>query len=123
MQKSSRFILIQQTKHLPSSIPSVSSLEISPFAFLVQRLILQEQLVERNRKIANAYTGRVIDGVGDGGGSADDADFADALGPHRADVRVVLVKADHVDGAYIGVGRDMVRRKVVSHVVAEARVQ
>jgi hypothetical protein len=65
----------------------------------------------------------MIDDVGDGSGGADDADLANALRTHGVDVEVLLVDPGHVDRADIGVGRDMVRCKVVVHVVAEARVQ
>jgi hypothetical protein len=80
-------------------------------------------MIKCDRQVADANARRMIDGVGDGGGSADDPDFAHPFRTHRIDMRVNLIDPGHVDGADIGVGRDVVLREVVVHVVAEARVQ
>ncbi len=70
------------------------------------------QLIQRDRQIADADARCMIDGVGDGGGGANDPDFADALRAHWIEVRVVLVNPRHVNRADIGVGRDVILREV-----------
>src|SRR5579864_5812836 len=65
----------------------------------------------------------MINGVGDSGGGADDADLANTLHAYGVDVRVVLLDPAHVDLPDVGVGGDVVLGEVVVHVIAEARVQ
>jgi len=84
--------------------------------------VSRQQLLQRDRQIADADARGVIDGVGDGRGGDDDPDLANALGAHGVDVGVVLVDPGHVDRAGVGVGRDVVLSEVVVHVIAEARV-
>jgi len=44
-----------------------------------------QQLIERDRKVAHAFAGRVIDRVGDRCCNTDDADLAQALDAERVD--------------------------------------
>ena len=64
---------------------------------LLAAVVSRQQLIERDRQIADADAGGVIDGVGDGRGGADDADLANALHAYGVDVGVVLVDPGHVD--------------------------
>ncbi len=52
---------------------------------------VRHELVQRDRQIAHALAGCVIDGVGDRCRYADDTDLADALEPQR--IAVVLLVA------------------------------
>ena len=58
----------------------------------------------------------MVDGIGDRGGGADDADLADSLGPGGADVRILLVDPARVDAADVRVDRDVVLGQVVVEV-------
>ena len=60
----------------------------------------------------------MIDGVGDSGGGADDADLANALHTYGVDVGVLLLDPGHVDLPHVGVGGDVVLGEVVVHVIA-----
>ncbi len=53
-------------------------------------VVLHQQLIERDRQVADADAGGVKDGVSDGSGGADDADLANALHAYGVDVGVVL---------------------------------
>src|SRR3954463_3638136 len=64
-------------------------------------------------QVADTAAGRVVDGVGDGGGGAHDADLTDTLGAHRVQVRVVLLHPDGLDVLNVGAGGDVVLRQVV----------
>ncbi|HEX6553576.1 MAG TPA: hypothetical protein VF026_12495 [Ktedonobacteraceae bacterium] len=48
--------------------------------------VSQQQLLQRDRQVADAHAGGVIDGVGNGGNGADDPDFTYALRDHGIDV-------------------------------------
>jgi hypothetical protein len=48
--------------------------------------VSQKQLLQRDRQVADAHAGGVIDDVGDGGNGADDPDFTHALRAHGVDV-------------------------------------
>src|SRR5690348_7422889 len=50
-----------------------------------------KHLVRPYRQVSDSHAGCVVHGVSDRSGCADDADLADALRPHRVQVRVVLV--------------------------------
>src|SRR4051794_12418532 len=58
-----------------------------------------EHAVRAQRQRAEADAGGVVDGVGDRGRGADDADLADPLGAHGVQVRVLLLEPDRVDVA------------------------
>jgi hypothetical protein len=62
----------------------------------------------------------MMDGVSDGGGGADDADFANAFRAHGIDVRVVLLDPGHVNRANISIGRDVVGGEVVIRVPCDS---
>src|SRR5947209_19521294 len=85
--------------------------------------VSRQQLIQGDRQVADADTRGMIDGVGNRSGGADDPDLANPFRTHWIDIRVILIDPGHVDGTNIGVGRDMVFREVVVHVVPEARVQ
>src|SRR5258708_19918108 len=67
-----------------------------------------QQLIQRDRQLADADTRRVIDSVGNRSGGADDPDFANALPAHWIDMQILLVDPRHIDGTNIRVGRDVV---------------
>ncbi len=50
-----------------------------------------QELVGCDRELANADSGGMIDGIVDGRGGTDDAKFAETLGSHRVDVRVLFI--------------------------------
>src|SRR5215210_7319113 len=81
-----------------------------------------EELVWCYGKVADVNARGVVDGVGDGGGRAYDADLTDAFRPHRVDVRVFFVDPGDVDLAHVGVGRDVVFGEVVVDHVSEPLV-
>ena len=68
-------------------------------------------------------SGGVVDGVGDGGSCADDADLADDPGPHRVGVRIGFTEPDRFDLVDVGVGCDVVAGEVVVDDVPEASVE
>jgi hypothetical protein len=61
------------------------------------------QLVQRDRQVAHALAGGVIDRVGDRRRDPDDADLANALDSERIDDRVRLLDEDHLDVVYVGI--------------------
>src|SRR3954463_2179217 len=68
-----------------------------------------EQLLRRDRQLADPLTGSVKDGVRDGRGDANHRDLADALYAKRVHVRIVLVDKEHVhDPRGVGVDRHRV---------------
>src|SRR5262245_17648825 len=81
-----------------------------------------QQLVERDRQIANALAGRVEDGVGDRRRYAHDADFAQSLGAERVDDRIVLFDEDHINLIYVGVHGDVILRQIVVYETSEVLV-
>jgi hypothetical protein len=83
----------------------------------------EQDLVRRDRQIADADAGRVVNPVGDGGRGAGDPHLAETLGAHRVDLRIVLVDPGSLHAADVGVGGDVVADEVVVDVVAEVRVQ
>src|SRR6266567_2422494 len=54
-------------------------------------ITLGQELIERDRQIAHANAGRVINGIGNSGGSSDNPNLADAFRAHRVDVRIVFI--------------------------------
>src|SRR5438094_2034446 len=61
------------------------------------------QLIQRDRQIANALAGRVIDGIGDRRRDPDNTDLAEAFCAERIDERVRLVDEDYLDVANVGI--------------------
>src|SRR5215472_18781639 len=96
-----------------------SSTRSRPFIRGRERALVAQQLVGRDRQIANALSGAMIDRVGDRGGSSDNADFADTFDTERIDLVVFLVDEDHVDGMDIRVHRDVIVSEIVRHETAE----
>src|SRR6266436_148043 len=84
--------------------------------------VSRQELVKRNRQVADTDAGRVIDGVSDSSSGAGDPELANPLRTHRVEVWIVFIDPGHIDRANIGVRRDVVLCEVVVHVVAEARV-
>src|SRR5216684_2752788 len=84
--------------------------------------VSRQELVKRNRQVADTDAGRVIDGVGDSSSGAGDPKLANPFRTHRVEMWIVFIDPGHIDGANIGVRRDVVLCEVVVHVVAEARV-
>ncbi len=82
----------------------------------------REELVQRDRIVAHAHAGRVVDRVGDGRADAADAEFADALGLHWRGHRVGLVEEDDFLVRDVGVDRHLVAGQVVVDEEAEALV-
>src|SRR5690606_30061574 len=81
-----------------------------------------QQLVGRDREVADASAGGVVDGVGDGGAGAGDADLADAAGAHGG-VRVGDVGPDQVDLGDVEVDGDVVVGEARVHHAAGAVVE
>src|SRR2546425_7173918 len=77
--------------------------------------VSRQQLIQCDRQVTDANARGVIDGIGDGRSGADDPDFANAFRTHRIDMRGILIDPGHVDGADIGVGRDVVLGEGVVH--------
>src|SRR4029450_13028885 len=76
---------------------------------------IPHQLVERDRQIAHALAGRVIDRVRNRRRSADNADFADALDAERIDLVILLFDENYVDRMHIRIYRHMIVGKVGGH--------
>src|SRR5258706_16284193 len=51
----------------------------------------QQQLIQRDRQIADADARGMIDGVGDGGSGADDPEFANPLRTHGIDMQILFI--------------------------------
>ena len=67
-----------------------------------------------DRQVPDALARRVIDGVGDRGGGADDAEFANPLHARRIYLAILLGNHDHVDPGHVGVdGRELLAEAVV----------
>src|SRR4051812_14660768 len=79
-----------------------------------------QQLINGDRQVPNALSGRVINRVGNGGCDADDADLPDALDAERIDGFVPLVDEDDLDVVHVCVHRDMILGDVGVHDAAEA---
>jgi len=77
------------------------------------------QLLERDREVAHAFAGRVIDRVGDRRRNTDDADLHQALDAQRVDDRIRLVDEDHLDVVHVGVHRYVVLGDIGVHDAAE----
>src|SRR5438552_6135767 len=82
-----------------------------------------QQLVGCDRQVANSFAGRVIDSIGDRGRRPDDANLADPARAHGIRVRIMLVEPNSVEVAYVGMGGDVVARKVVIDDVTEPRIE
>src|SRR5436305_14592119 len=70
-----------------SGAPSVGACGSAP----PDRLRLSQHFVQRDRQVAHAYAGRVVDRVGDRRGHADNTYLADTLHAELIDLRVRLV--------------------------------
>jgi hypothetical protein len=57
----------------------------------------------------------MIDGVGNRSSGADDPEFANPLHTHWIDMQILLIDPGHVNGADIGVGRDVVSERVAMY--------
>src|SRR5258708_6668567 len=84
--------------------------------------VSRQELVKRNRQVADTDAGRVIDGVSDGSSGAGDPELANPFRTYRVEMWIVFIDPGHIDRANIGIRRDVVLCEVVVHVVAEARV-
>src|SRR5919106_693089 len=71
-----------------------------------------QQLLRRDGQVADALSGRVVNGVGDRRGDAHDRELADPLDAERVGVRVGLTDKEGVDRRGVCVGGDEVARKV-----------
>src|ERR1700730_8458943 len=69
-------------------------------------------LVKGDGEGADALSGGVVDGVGDGGGGSGDADFADASGAERVEFVVGDVEGGDVDLVDVGVDGDVILGEV-----------
>ena len=81
-----------------------------------------EQFLKRDRVIAHAHAGGVVDGVGDRRGHAAQAQFGHALGLHRGAVGVRLVEEDDLLHRHVPMHRDLVAGEVVVDEEADLRV-
>jgi hypothetical protein len=70
------------------------------------------ELVERDGEVADAFAGRVIDGVGDGGCCSSDANLSDASRPERVEAVVGDADAGDVDVVNVGVDGDVILGEV-----------
>ena len=73
----------------------------------------------RDRQIAHALAGGVIDRIRDRRRGADDADLADAFDAERIDLVVLLLDEDHVDCVYVGIHRHVIVGEIVGHEAPE----
>src|ERR1035438_7075564 len=78
-----------------------------------------EQPLDSDRQVADPGTGSVEDGVGDGRGHPDRAEFAYALGAERAGMRVRVVDEGHVYVADVGVDRHQVTGEILGQEPAQ----
>src|SRR5262249_29885296 len=69
---------------------------------------LASELVERDRQVANAFAGRVINRIGDRGSDTDDANLSHTLDTERIDDVVWLVDEDDVDIVDVSIHRHVV---------------
>ena len=81
------------------------------------------QPVHADAQVADADAGGVVEGVGNGGVGASDADLADSVGLRGADVAVGLLDEVDVDAADVGADGDAVLGQVVVDVVAVLLVE
>ena len=76
------------------------------------------KLIQRDREVAHARSGRMIDRVGNRRGDADDPDLAKPLDAERVGV-VRLVHEDDLDVVHVGVHRYVVLGNIGSDDAAE----
>jgi hypothetical protein len=81
-----------------------------------------EQLVERDRKVANAFAASVVDGIRDRRPDTGDADLADAVRAHGR-VRVGDIGPDHVALGHVHVHGYVVLSEAWIHYAAIALVE
>lgn len=75
---------------------------------LCETSFLHDKLIWRQRQFAQAFAGGIKDRVGDGGGHADDADFADAATTQTVDVRVGHLDKLDLNARHVAVDRDVI---------------
>src|SRR6266446_8597588 len=75
-----------------------------------QRLLalLALQLVERDRQVPHACTGRVVDRVCYGRRNPDDADLTETLDAQRLDDLIRFVDEDHLDAVHVRIYGHMI---------------
>src|SRR5215831_14656168 len=89
-------------------------------AALVSSLaLIPHQLVERDRQIAHAFSGRMIDRIRHGRRGADDADFADAFDTERIDLVILLFDEDDVDRVHVRIHRHVIVGEIMAHEAPE----
>ena len=66
------------------------------------------QLIQGDWKITHASSGGVIDGVGNRGSDADNADFTQPLDSHRVDDLIGLVDENYLDIVHIRIQRHVI---------------
>src|SRR5271166_4643882 len=76
-----------------------------------------QKLFDAHRKFADADTGSMVDGAGDGGGDAGKTDLSDAARPKRVEHQVGVIEKSHVDQGRVGIGGE----HVVGEVVVDGR--
>src|SRR5262245_8768575 len=81
--------------------------------------LIPHQLVERDRQIAHAFAGRMIDRIRHGRRGADDADFADAFDTERIDLVVLLLDEDDIDRVHVRIHRHMIVGEIMAHEAPE----
>src|SRR5258708_39955701 len=70
-------------------------------------------LIEGNRQVPYPSSCRMVDGIGDGGSDADDAELADRLAAGRRSGGVGDPNRDHLAVRNVGVGRDEIVGQVI----------
>ncbi len=79
-------------------------------------------LLDGDGEIANADSAGVVDGVGNRGGCADDADLTGALGAHGIQLVILLLDSVCFESVDVGVRGELVGGEVVVGEVAESCV-
>src|SRR3954451_9946816 len=80
---------------------------------IVENLERGQQLVRCRRKVADASTGRVMNGVHDRCARAANTELADALASERTAMRIVLVQEHDIHLADIGVHCDVIAGQIL----------
>jgi hypothetical protein len=72
-----------------------------------------KQLIDGDRKIADAHGRRMKDRIGDGSSRAYNTNLADAFHSEGVEMRLPLVDEDDLNVMYIGIHRHMILGKIV----------